>query len=55
VKVAAEPNLLATLGFGKAVSRSDCVKAADLSASDFGGSLLVLLVAEAPVAAGVSC
>ena len=50
-----DPNLFATFGFGREVSRSDCMKAEDRSARDFVGSSLVLLVAEAPVAAGDSC
>jgi hypothetical protein len=54
VKVAPDPNLLEIFGFGRDVSRSDCEKAEDLSASDFGSSL-VLLVTDAPVAAGDNC
>jgi len=45
-----EPNLFATLGLGKEVSRSDLENAADLSARDFGSSLVLL----APVTEGES-
>lgn len=55
VKAALEPNLLPTFGFGNVVSLSDWLNAEERSASDFGRSSLVLLVAEAPVAAGDNC
>ncbi len=48
-----EPNLLETLGLGIAVIRSEAVKAADRSASDFGGLSSPTPWADVPVRDGL--
>jgi len=48
-----EPNLFAGFGFGKDVNRSDCEKAVDRAASDFGLSSPPLSV-DTPVLVGES-